>query len=85
MLQLLKLAQQIASNTVVVLDVPATTAASTAYAEALRIDHEALLTAHREIDAMDALHIVFGSRLGATAFVSFDKRGQSVGSVNVLF
>lgn len=43
----------------------------------------ALVQAHREIDPMDALHVVTGSALSATAFVSFDKAWAQIGTIKL--
>ncbi len=53
-------------------------------ARARRKAHKRLLDRHVEIDSMDALHIVFGTELGATGFISFDTGWGAVPSVRTL-
>lgn len=46
--------------------------------------HRRLLKAFSRIDAMDALHIVLGTEMQASAFLSFDSGWQTVTTINVL-
>jgi len=52
-------------------------------AETMRCSHLKLLEDHPSLDAMDALHIVIGTDLGATRFVSFDRGWDVVPSITV--
>lgn len=49
----------------------------------IRKSHRELLRLYSSLDAMDALHIVFGKELGADHFVSFDKGWHPVAEIHV--
>lgn len=63
---------------------PAVASDPVAAAKTLRKAHRDLLRLYRQIDSMDALHIVIGAELGALNFVTFDKGWDTVSNISVL-
>lgn len=49
----------------------------------MRKAHRKLLADHRELDSMDALHIVLGRALGADSFITFDGGWEVVPTILV--
>jgi len=63
---------------------PAVASEAALAGQKLRKAHRELLRLYRQIDSMDALHIVLGAELGALNFITFDKGWDTVPNINVL-
>jgi len=53
-------------------------------ATTIRTAHRSYLTRYPSLDAMDALHIVFGTLLGTTHFITFDNGWLPVSQITVI-